>query len=500
VTRLSFLSLFCLLTIAPDAEACDARLRAGPLDLATASLDDITMALGRRRVTSVQLVDAYLSRIAACNPELHAVISINAAARTAARALDAERAAGSTRGPLHGVPVIIKDNIDLAGAVTTAGSLALARNTRANSAALVERLTAAGLVVIAKSNLSEWANFRSRQATSGWSAMGGLVVNPRDARRSACGSSSGSAVAVVAHLAPLAVGTETNGSIVCPASVMGVVGFKPTVGWVSTSGVVPISRTQDTPGPLAASVTDAALLLGALVDAPHARDFRAGLHTDALRGARLGVARFMTGFGPRTGLAFERMLAVLKGAGAELVDIPAFDFRDLRDLESTILSTEFKAGIDDYLAGAPATVETRTLAGLIEFNRHEPRELEWFGQDSFEQAQAAAGLDDPAYSAALHKALGIARVDGIDRLLADNRVVALVAPTNGPAWTVDLVNGDRAVGSASLLPAVAGYPHLTVPAADVAGLPVGLSFIGTAGSDATLLSLAYAFERARSAN
>jgi len=479
--------------------ACSDRIRAGTLDLATATLDDITAALAQKKVTSVQLVDAYLGRIAACDDEKHAIISINRAASREARALDAERAAGKLRGPLHGVPVIIKDNIDLAGAVTTAGSFALVDNERVTSAPVVEQLAKAGAIVIAKANLSEWANFRSKNSASGWSAVGGLVANARDPLRSACGSSSGSAVAVTLHFAPLAVGTETNGSIVCPASVNGIVGFKPTIGWISQQGIVPISRTQDTAGPMAGSVADAALLLGAMVGEEHAQDFRGALRADALKGARLGVARFIKGYSPRTDQAFEKMLASLRSAGAELVEIPDYDFADLRDLESTILVTEFKAGINAYLSTAPPAVKPRTLEALIALNRAEPRELEWFGQEWFEQAQAGGGLDDPAYVAALKKALLLSRANGIDKLLADNKVVALVAPTSGPAWSVDLINGDRAVGSASLLPAVAGYPHLTVPAGNVAGLPVGLSFIGTAGSDATLLSLGYSFERARDA-
>jgi len=493
------LYLLGLMLLSPPGMSCPEHARAGSVDLAHATLDDITTALARKRVTSDQLVDAYLERIATCDAARHAIISINRAAVSEARALDAERAAGKTRGPLHGVPVIIKDNIDLAGAVTTAGSFALSANLRETSAPLVERLEAAGAIVIAKANLSEWANYRSRQSTSGWSAVGGLVANARDPLRSACGSSSGSAVSVALRFAPFAVGTETNGSIVCPSSVNGIVGFKPTVGWVSQAGIVPISRTQDSAGPMAASVTDAALLYGALVDAEHAQDYRAELRADALRGARLGVARFIKGYAPRTEQAFEKMLARLAAAGAELVDVTDYDFADLRDLESTILSTEFKAGIEAYLAGTPRAVDSRTLEALIAFNRGEARELEWFGQDLFESSQQTRGLDDPAYAAALRKALAMTRAAGIDKLLADHRLVALVAPTNGPAWTVDLVNGDRAVGSASMLPAVAGYPHLTVPAGDVNGLPVGLSFIGTAGSDATLLSLGFSFERALAA-
>jgi amidase len=394
------------------------------------------------------------------------------------------------------VPVIIKDNIDLEGTVTTAGSFALAGNLRTTNAPLVDRLISEGAVIIAKANLSEWANFRSRQSSSGWSAVGGLVVNARDPLRTACGSSSGSAVAVVRHLAPVAVGTETNGSIVCPASVNGLVGFKPSVGMIPQVGIVPISQTQDAAGPMAASVADAALLLGAMT--VPARNFRVTLDAGSLKGARIGVARFIKGFSPRTEQTFNAALEALKANGAELVEIEQFDFADLRDLEMTILTTEFKHGINAYLATMPPEVKSRTLEDLMAFNRAEPRELEWFGQDLFEASQATRGLDDPAYTQALQKALGIAR-GGIDKLLADNKVVALVAPTSGPAWTVDLVNGDRSVGSSSMLPAVAGYPHLTVPMGQVGGLPVGLSFIGAHGSDAKLLSLGYAFERATAA-
>jgi amidase len=487
------LVLGSLVACAP-ALACPEKFRLGPIDLNKATLDDLATALARKKFTSSELTSAYLDRITGCNAEIRAVISTNRFALREARRLDAERAAGKIRGPMHGIPVIIKDNIDLEGAVTTAGSFALADNRRDTNAPLVDRLVASGAIIIAKANLSEWANFRSRQSTSGWSAVGGLVANGRDPLRSACGSSSGSAVAVVAHFAPVAVGTETNGSIVCPSSVNGLVGFKPSVGMIPQVGIVPISRTQDAAGPMAANVTDAALLLGAMT--VPARDFRARLDANALEGVRLGVARFIKGFAPRTEQAFNEALAVLKAGGAELVYIEQFDFADIRDLEMTILTTEFKAGINEYLATTPPGVKARTLEALISFNREEPRELEWFGQDLFETSQATRGLDDATYTQALQKALGIAR-GGIDRLLAEHKVVALVAPTSGPAWSIDLVNGDRSVGSSSMLPAVAGYPHLTVPMGQAGGLPVGLSFMGTAGSDAQLLSLGYAFEQAQ---
>ena len=494
----SLLLIGLALCISPRLYACGETAPAGSLDLTRATLADLRGALDAKKITSVELVRGYLTRIDQCNPRLHAIIAINEKALSEAAALDRERRAGTLRGPLHGIPVVLKDNIDLAGAVTTAGSLALAGNLRSRNAPLVDRLEAAGAIVIAKTNLSEWANIRSRWSSSGWSAIGGLTVNARDPQRSACGSSAGSAVSIAAHLAPLAVGTETNGSIVCPASVNGVVGLKPTVGLIPGEGIVPISHSQDTAGPMTASVRDAAMLLEAMVDPKRAgTNYSGTLKPNALKGARLGVARFIQGFSPDTGKTFDAALAVLKAQGAELVEIEQFDLGPIRELQLPILLTEFKAGLNAYLATAPAAVTTRTLADLIAFNRTEKREMSWFGQDLFEQAQTTAGLGDPAYLQGLQKARALAGPEGIDRLLAAHKVIALIAPTSGPAWSIDLVNGDRAVGSASLLAAVAGYPHLTVPMGEVAGLPVGLSFIGPAWSEQTLLSLGYAFEQAR---
>ena len=488
-----------VLLMVPRVHACAEREPLGPLDLTTATLADLRAALDAGKISSASLVKAYLARIGACNADLHAVIATNGDALARARTLDQERRAGRSRGPLHGVPVIIKDNIDLADAVTTAGSLALSANMRTRNAPLVDRLEAAGAIVIAKANLSEWANFRSRWSSSGWSAVGGLAVNAHDARRTACGSSSGSALVIAARLAPLAVGTETNGSIVCPSSVNGIVGLKPTVGLISSEGIVPISHSQDTAGPMTVTVQDAALLLAAIADPGRAAaaNYPGALKTDALKGARLGVVRFIQGYSPTTEQAFNQALALLKAQGAELVDIGQFDVSPIRDLQLPILLTEFKADLNAYLATTPAAVKTRTLADLIAFNRAEPREMPWFGQDLFEQAQATTGLSDPEYLQSLQKAQKLAGPDGIDRLLAEHKVIALIAPTSGPAWMIDLVNGDRPVGSASLLAAVAGYPHLTVPMGKVAGLPVGLSFIGPAWSESTLLSLGYAFEQSR---
>jgi amidase len=486
-----------LLVFAPRSQACADRAMVGSLDLTTATVTDLRTALEKQKTTSAALVQGYLARIADCNDSLHAVIATNAHALRDAGALDRERKAGKIRGPLHGIPVIIKDNIDLAGSVTTAGSLALAKNLRTRNAPLVDRLEDAGVIVIAKANLSEWANFRSRWSSSGWSAVGGLAVNARHPQRSACGSSSGSALAIAARLAPLAVGTETNGSIVCPSSVNGVVGLKPTVGLIAGEGIVPISHSQDTAGPMTATVMDAALLLEAMADpkaAPRTNYRR--LDAGALKGARLGVARFIKGYSPATEAAFNDALALLKARGAELVEIEQFDLAPLRDLQLPILLTEFKAGLNGYLATTPDSVSARTLADLIAFNHAEPRELAWFGQDLFEQAQATAGPSDPAYLQTLQKARTLAGPDGIDRLLREHRVVALLAPTSGPAWSIDLINGDRSVGSASLLAAIAGYPHLTVPMGEAAGMPVGLSFFGAAWTEQTLLSLGQAFELA----
>ncbi len=478
--------------------ACDKPAKAGKVDLSHATLADLAAALAAKKVTSVELVRAYQQRIRHCDGELRSIISLNPAALDDARRLDAERAAGRLRGPLHGVPLVIKDNIDMAGTVTTAGSLALADNLRERNAPLVDRLVVAGVVVIAKANLSEWANFRSMWSSSGWSAVGGLAVNPRDPRRTACGSSSGSGTAVAAGLAPAAIGTETNGSVTCPSSVNGLVGIKPTVGLISGEGIVPISHTQDTAGPMTTTVADTALLLAALADPKRpVEDYRGALDADALKGTRLGVARFINGFSPQTDAVFNTALEVLKAQGAELIEIETFDFADIGEHELTLLLTEFKAGINAYLATAPTAVKTRTLEDLIVFNASEPRETTHFGQDLFVKAQATEGLDDPKYLNAFTRARLIAGKEGLDKLLAENRVVALVSPTYGPAWSIDLVNGDPSVASSTMLSAVSGYPHLTVPMDEVAGLPVGLSFMGPAWSEKTLLAIGHAFEQAR---
>jgi amidase len=478
-------------------------------DVVEVSLTDLQNALKDGRVTSRTLVDAYLARIEKHDPALKSIISLNPRAREEADQLDRERKEGTLRGPLHGIPIVIKDNIDFAsaGLANTAGSLALVKNIPARDAPVVRRLLEAGAIVLAKNNLSEWANIRSQHSSSGWSAVGGLARNPYDPARSACGSSSGSGTAVAASFAAASVGTETDGSVTCPAAINGLVGIKPTVGLVSRTGIIPISHVQDTAGPMTRTVADLALMLSAMAgsdpddaatkeaDARRA-DYSQALKADALKGTRLGVLRFHTGYSPPTDKVFESALEALRKQGAELVDIPTFDFGDLEKIELECLLIELKADLNKYLASTPQAVQTRTLAEVIAFNRSESRELEHFGQNLFERAEGTKGLSDPAYVKARRRVFQMAGPNGIDRLLREHKVVALIAPTTGPAWTIDLVNGDHYGGSSTTLPAVAGYPHLTVPMGEVRGLPLGLSFIGPAWSEALLISLGYAYEQA----
>lgn len=467
--------------------------------------------LGHGRVTAVALVRAYRARIASLDragPALHAVVALNPDAEAQAEASDQRRRSGAAARPLEGIPILVKDNIETADAMpTTAGSLALTDNVTRRDAPLVARLRAAGALILGKTNLSEWANFRSSGSISGWSGVGGLTRNPFALDRSPCGSSSGSAVAVAASFAAAAIGTETDGSITCPASMSGLVGLKPTVGLVSRTHVVPISQTQDTAGPIAHDVGDAALLLAVIAgtDAAdpataqadtHRLDVAATRDAEALRGRRIGVLRFLAGHHEATDEVFAQALDRLHAAGATLVELnDAPDLDVIGNAEMTVLLTEFKAGLDSYLASTPEAVRARSLAAVIAFNdAHPERELGLFGQNLMHKAQATVGLDDPGYRAALASAKRLAGAEGIDRLLSQNLLDALVAPTGGPAWTVDLVNGDHDGGSASPLPAVAGYPHLTVPMGQVEGLPVGLSFIGPAWSEQLLLGFGTAFE------
>lgn len=440
-------------------------------------------------------------------PAINSLIAINPDALEDARASDARRLAGQAL-PLDGVPLVIKDNVEARGMPTTAGSLALAANQPDRDAPITARLRAAGAVLIGKSNLSEWANIRSSHSISGWSAVGGLTRNPHARDRNTCGSSSGSGAAVAAGFAIVAIGTETDGSITCPAAMNGLVGFKPTVGLVSRTGIVPISHSQDTAGPMTRTVRDAALVLNVIAGSDPAdpataeadarkTDYAAALEAASLRGVRIGVARFLTGYSDGTDAVFEANLERLRQAGAVLIEIKdGPDMDAVGGAEFTVLLTELKADLNAYLATTDrAQVKTRTLADVIAFNRATPRELALFDQDLFEAAEATGGLSDPAYVAARETSLRLAGAEGIDRLLKDNDVAVLIAPTTGPAWMTDVVNGDHYLGLASTLPAVAGYPHLTVPMGQVGGLPVGLSFIGGQWQDARVLALGYAFEQ-----
>ncbi|VWX50747.1 amidase [Novosphingobium sp. 9U] len=451
--------------------------------------------------------EAAIARIQTRDVDLNAVIALDPTAESQARVLDGQ---GARDRPLFGLPILLKDNIESAGPLpTTAGSLALAGNVTGRDAPLVQRLRHAGAVILGKTNLSEWANMRSSHSMSGWSAVGGQTRNPHALNRTPCGSSSGSAVAVAAGMVDAAIGTETDGSITCPAAINGVVGFKPTLGLVSRSRIVPISHSQDTAGPIAKDVSTAARVLTAIAGSDQAdtatreadrrrTDYAAALRTDALMGTRIGVLRLKAGWSPAVDALFERALAVLRAKGAILVDITEPEGRDkLGEAEFTVLLSEFKADLNAYLATTPPTVTTRTLADLIAFNAADPRELALFGQEVFKQAEASKGLEDPDYLAARALSLRLAGAEGIDAMLAKNNVVTLVAPTGPPAWMIDAVNGDQSNGSgAGSLAAVAGYPHLTVPMGALKGLPAGLSFIGPKWSDAQILSFGYAYEQA----
>jgi len=434
-------------------------------------------------------------------PALHSVIETNPDALTIADALDAERKAKGPRGPMHGIPVLIKDNIDTADRMlTTAGSLALEGTRPAKDAALVERLRAAGAVILGKTNLSEWANFRSTRSTSGWSGRGGQVKNPYALDRNPCGSSSGTGAAIAANLAAIGVGTETDGSIVCPSGANGLVGIKPTVGLIGGAGIVPISHTQDTAGPMARTVADAALLLGAMSAVPPAGgSYASALRADALKGARIGVARKQYfGYSDAADELVNKAIADMKAAGAVIVDpadIPTASKMDACEME--ILLYEFKADLNTYLQARGPSSPVRSLQDLIAFNeREKAREMPYFGQELLIRAQKKGPLTSPAYRTARATCRSLARAQGIDFVLRKYRLDAIVAPTGSPAWTTDLINGDHFTGASSTPAAVAGYPSITVPAGEAFGLPVGISFIGTARSEATLIALSYAYEQA----
>jgi amidase len=504
---------------AADARADAERAADAPavkeFELEEATVAELQAGMQAGKWSARELVRKYLERIAEVDkrgPAVNSVIELNPDAESIAETLDCERRAGRVRGALHGIPVLIKDNIDTHDRMrTTAGSLALATSTPPRDATIVERLRNAGAVILGKTNLSEWANFRSSRSTSGWSGRGRQTRNPYALDRNPCGSSSGSGVAVAANLCAVAVGTETDGSVVCPSSACGLVGLKPTLGLISRAGIIPIAHSQDTAGPMTRTVADAAALLGVLRGGLDPRDpatramqersfpdYIKSLDAAGLRGARIGVARKFFGFNERVDALMTEAIAVLKGQGATLVD-PAeiatagkFD-----DTELEVLLYEFKADLNAYLASLGPQAPVRSLKEIIAFNeQHRAEEMPYFGQDLMIKAEAKGPLTTRAYRLALAKNHRLARAEGIDATVARHRLDALIAPTGGPVWPTDLINGDHFTGGYSSPSAVAGYPHITVPAGFVHGLPVGLSFFGPAWSEPTLIKFAYAFEQA----
>jgi amidase len=502
----------------PNLKATIAERRS-PWKVKPSSLDEITITEMQRRMangraTAVSLTKQYLARIANIDrrgPALKAVIELNPDALAIAAGCDAQRKATRPCGPLHGIPLLIKDNIDTHDRMsTTAGSLALAGSVAPADAFLVKQLRRAGAVLLGKTNLSEWANFRGAHSTSGWSARGGQTRNPYTLDRNPEGSSSGSAVAVAANLCAGAVGTETDGSILAPASCNGIVGLKPTVGLISRSGIIPIAHSQDTAGPMARTVTDVAILLGVLAGADPTDpatgeaatraqpDYTRFLDPAALRGARLGVARAFFGFHPKVDALIESSLAELKRHGAVLVEpITLKKSAELEEAELEVLRYEMKADTNAYLATRGATAPVHTLKEIIEFNeRHRDAELPWFGQEELINSEAKGPLTEKAYLDAVATCRRLARTEGIDAAVAKDHLDAIVAPTNAPAPVTDWISGDHWLGGSTTPAAVAGYPSITVPAGFISDLPVGISFFGPAWTEPKLLALAFSFEQA----
>lgn len=482
-------------------------------------LDELTLPELRSgqesgRFTAQSLTRKYLERIETIDrngPKLNAVIELNPDAGASARELDRERKSGRVRGPLHGVPVLLKDNLDTADRMeTTAGSLALEGHHPKRDSFVAQKLREAGAVILGKTNLSEWANFRSSRSTSGWSSRGGQTNNPFALDRNPSGSSAGSGAAVSASLCAVAIGTETDGSIMSPATACGIVGLKPTVGLISRSGIIPIAHSQDTAGPMARTVADAAILLGVLAGVDERDevtresagkvpvDYAAFLDPRGLHGARIGVARRFLGFHPAVDKLMEAAFAALKSEGATLVDPADLPTHGrFGGAEYEVLLYEFKHGLNAYLAALGPDARVRSLADVIAFNEaNRERVMPFFGQETLIRAQAKGPLTEPAYREALATCRRLTRTEGIDAVMNEHRLDALIAPTAGPAHLTDHVNGDRGLGGSSSPAAVAGYPSITVPAGFVGGLPVGISFFGRAWSEPTLIKLAYAFEQA----
>jgi len=490
-----------------------------PFELDEVTISELQAAMAEGRLSAARITELYLGRIEALNqrgPELRAVIETNPDAMAIATELDRERREKGPRGPLHGIPVLLKDNIDTHDRMTTtAGSLALAGSIPPRDSTVAEKLRQAGAILLGKANLSEWANIRSTRSTSGWSGRGGQCRNPYVLDRNPCGSSSGSAAAVAANLCALAIGTETDGSIVCPAVMTGIVGLKPTVGLVSRAGIIPISHSQDTAGPMARTVRDAAVLLGALTgvdprdaataaapsDHVHA-DYSRFLDKDGLRGARIGIVRQrFWGYSPPADAAAEAAIELMRQAGAEIVDhaeLPSSADFDRDELE--VLLYELKADLNAYLASLGKAAPVGSLAEIIHFNeKNQQREMPFFGQELFLLAQEKGPLTDKIYLDALAHGKKRAGAEGIDAVMDAKRLDALMAPTGSPAYPTDWVNGDHFLGASSSPAAVAGYPNITVPCGFYMGLPLGISFFGRAFSEPVLLRIAYAYEQASQA-
>ena len=500
----------------PDKKGQTGAMMSGPppFELDEATVVSLQEGMKSGKYTSRSITELYLQRIEALNkqgPSLHAVIETNPEALHIASSMDEERKAKGPRGPLHGIPILLKDNIDTADKMTTtAGSLALAGSTPPQDSTVAKKLREAGAVILGKANLSEWANIRSNKSSSGWSGRGGQCRNPYVLDRNPCGSSSGSGSATSANLTALSIGTETDGSIVCPSSTCGIVGIKPTVGLVSRAGIIPISHSQDTAGPMCRTVADAAAVLSAIAgvdprDAATAAsagkaqaDYTQFLDPNGLKGIRIGISRSDMGFSARVDKLMEDAIEALKKGGAEIVDKTDIEsLKTLGEAELDVLLFELKADLNAYLATLGDKAPVKTLKDIIEFNeKNADRELRYFGQELFIQAEAKGGLNDPAYLAALKKSQQLARGQGIDKVMAEHKLDAIIAPTNGPAWTTDHVNGDHFVGGSSTAAAIAGYPNITVPCGFVGGLPIGISFFGRAWSEPTLIKIAYAYEQA----
>src|SRR5256714_5707405 len=502
--------------VTPDASSLKRSFHVPPFELEETTIGELQAAMASGRYTARSITQLYLDRIAELDrkgPTLRHVIEMNPDALSIADALDQERKAGRVRGPLHGIPILLKDNVDTADKMTTtAGSLALEGSIAPRDAFIAAKLRAAGAIFLGKANLSEWANFRSTHSTSGWSGRGGQARNPSVLDRNPCGSSSGSGGAVSANLCAAAIGTETDGSIVCPSGANGIVGIKPTLGLLSRSGIIPIAHSQDTAGPMARTMRDAAVLLGVLggpdpsdsaTMAGRSRgqitDYTKYLDANGLRGARIGVARSkFFGYSDVVDKLINDAIATMKAQGAVMVDPANIETAGkFDDSEFDVLLYEFKTDLNTYLASLGPNAPVKSLQEIIAYNdAHKDQEMPWFGQEIMIQAQAKGPLTEKKYRDELAKDVKMSRTDGIDATMNKSRLDAIIAPTGGPAWPTDLLNGDHFTGGSSTPAAVAGYPNINVPAGFSHNLPIGISFFGRAYSEPTLIKIAYAYEQA----